>query len=177
MRGERFLLCFDVLGLKLDQLENDHLGGVAATGSQLVDAGVAAGAVLLSVAGLVLGADLAEELFHHRMLVVLGALLIVSLLLVGLLLALFSTILGHRNRHTSTMFYRLSEVRKGDKVSFVKQDGTKLDYKVKEVRFCSPKKLVNNIVSGASDSEQLTLVSCATELGKGFRRLVICVPA
>ena len=73
-----------------------------------------------------------------------------------------STILGHRNRH---------------KVSFVKQDGTKLDYKVKEVRFCSPKKLVNNIVSGASDSEQLTLVSCATELGKGFRRLVICVPA
>jgi LPXTG-site transpeptidase (sortase) family protein len=88
-----------------------------------------------------------------------------------------STILGHRNRHTSTMFYRLSEVRKGDKVSFVKQDGTKLDYKVKEVRFCSPKKLVDNIVSGASDSEQLTLVSCATELGKGYRRLVICVPA
>lgn len=88
-----------------------------------------------------------------------------------------STILGHRNRHTSTMFYRLWEVKKGDKVVFEKADGTRLTYKVKEVRFVSPKKLFDNIVAEASSKEQLTLVSCATELGKGFRRLVICVPA
>ena len=87
-----------------------------------------------------------------------------------------STILGHRNQHTSTMFYRLKEVKKGDKVVFVRSDGKQLTYKVKEVKFVSPDKLLDNIVADASAEEQLTLVTCATERGKGYRRLVICVP-
>ena len=73
---------------KLHQLQNNHLGSVAATGSELVDAGVTAGAILLRVASLVLRADLAEELLHHRMLVILGALLELLLVLVVLLLLL-----------------------------------------------------------------------------------------
>lgn len=88
-----------------------------------------------------------------------------------------STILGHRNQHTSTMFYRLKEVKKGDTVQFVKSDGTELNYKVKDVRIVSPQNLMKNIVSSASSNPQLTLVTCATEHGKGYRRLVICVPA
>ena len=87
-----------------------------------------------------------------------------------------STILGHRNQHTSTMFYRLKEVKKGDTVVFVTAAGKKLTYTVKEVKFVSPDKLLDNIVSDASSTEQLTLVTCATERGKGYRRLVICVP-
>lgn len=87
-----------------------------------------------------------------------------------------STILGHRNQHTSTMFYRLKEVKKGDSVQFVKADGTELNYIVKEVKIVSPKDLMKNIVSSASSSQQLTLVTCATEHGKGYRRLVICKP-
>ena len=87
-----------------------------------------------------------------------------------------STILGHRNQHTSTMFYRLKEVKKGDTVRFLLPSGKELVYKVKEVKFVGPNDLLDNIVAGASSSERLTLVTCATERGKGYRRLVICVP-
>ncbi|SCW51262.1 LPXTG-site transpeptidase (sortase) family protein [Ruminococcaceae bacterium YRB3002] len=87
-----------------------------------------------------------------------------------------STILGHRNQHTSTMFYRLKEVKKNDTVRFLLPSGRELVYKVKEVKFVSPEHLVENIVGDASSSERLTLVTCATERGKGYRRLVICVP-
>ena len=87
-----------------------------------------------------------------------------------------STILGHRNQHTSTMFYRLKEVKKGDTVVFVTSAGRELRYTVREVKFVSPNQLLENIVADASADEQLTLVTCATERGKGYRRLVICVP-
>ena len=65
-----------------DDLDHAHLGSVAATGSELVNAGVATGALLFLVALFELGAIFAEELLHHGILDVLGALLPVGLVLV-----------------------------------------------------------------------------------------------
>ena len=78
-----------------------------------------------------------------------------------------------KDLYDESLFYN----KKGDTVQFVKSDGTELNYKVKDVRIVSPKNLMKNIVSSASSNPQLTLVTCATEHGKGYRRLVICVPA
>ena len=63
----------------LHQLDDNHLGAIAAAGTQLVDAGIAAGAALFLVAGTILGAQLTEKLFDHGMLVILGALLEIAL--------------------------------------------------------------------------------------------------
>ena len=87
-----------------------------------------------------------------------------------------STIFGHRNQHTSTMFYRLKEVEPGDTVRLVLVSGEELKYRVREVKFVSPDHIVENIVSSASSSPRLTLITCATERGEGHRRLVICDP-
>ena len=88
-----------------------------------------------------------------------------------------STILGHRNRHTSTMFYRLKEVEVGDVVRFIKTDGTELVFTVDEVRIVGPDELLDNIDGDITDTIQLTLVTCANGengYGSGYRRLVIC---
>lgn len=88
-----------------------------------------------------------------------------------------STILGHRNQHTSTMFYRLKEVEVGDVVRFTKTDGTELLFTVDEVRIVSPDELLASIDGGITDTKQLTLVTCANGengYGDGYRRLVIC---
>jgi len=87
-----------------------------------------------------------------------------------------TSILGHRNQHTSTMFYRLKEVKAGDTVKLLLASGEELQYRVREVRFVSPEQLYDSIISSASSTPQLTLVTCATERGQGHRRLVICTP-
>lgn len=84
------------------------------------------------------------------------------------------TILGHRNRHTSTMFYRLAEVKKDDLVNIKSVDGNNYEYVVTDVKIVSPSKLLNQIVAEASTDRRLTLITCATEYGEGYRRLVIC---
>ena len=71
--------------VSLHQFDNHHFGSVAAAGAQLIDAGIAAGAALFRVAGAVLGAVFTEQLFHHGMLVVLGAFLVFLLALVVVL--------------------------------------------------------------------------------------------
>ena len=85
-----------------------------------------------------------------------------------------ATILGHRNQHTNTMFYRLKEVTEGDTVRFITYYGRELDFTVREIRIVSPNHVMENIVADASSEQQLTLVTCATEYGKGYRKLVIC---
>ena len=63
----------------LDQLQDNHLGRVAATGADLDDAGIAAANALFSLASLVLGADFTHELLNHRIVYFLGALAIFAL--------------------------------------------------------------------------------------------------
>lgn len=84
------------------------------------------------------------------------------------------SILGHRNRHTSTMFYQLYKVKKGDVVTITTISGEVYTYIVKDVKIVSPDKLIKNIVGTSSKDKQLTLITCATEHGKGYRRLVVC---
>lgn len=87
-----------------------------------------------------------------------------------------TSILGHRNQHTSTMFWRLKEVTAGDIVRILLPSGNELSYRVRQVKFVGPSSLIENIEASASSSPQLTLVTCATERGQGHRRLVICDP-
>ena len=88
-----------------------------------------------------------------------------------------STILGHRNQHTGTMFYRLKEVKAGDRVDFITADGHELLFTVDEVKIVNSKELLDHITGDITDSIQLTLVTCANGeqgYGEGARRLVIC---
>lgn len=88
-----------------------------------------------------------------------------------------STILGHRNQHTNTMFYRLKEVEVGDIVYFTGVDGHELMFTVDEVKIVSSTELMDYITGGITDTIQLTLVTCANGergYGEGYRRLVIC---
>ena len=88
-----------------------------------------------------------------------------------------STILGHRNQHTNTMFYRLKEVEVGDVVYFVTVDGHELMFTVDEVKIVNSESLMQYITGDITDKIQLTLVTCANGehgYGEGARRLVIC---
>ncbi|MBO4459947.1 MAG: sortase [Clostridiales bacterium] len=88
-----------------------------------------------------------------------------------------STILGHRNRHTNTMFYRLKEVKEGDGVVFISAEGHELLFTVDKVKIVNAKDLMDYIEGDITDSVQLTLVTCANGeqgYGEGARRLVIC---
>ena len=76
VNGPIIFICQLTLSNKLD---NCHFGSVAATGSQLVDAGVAA------LASIVLGRDFAEQLLNHGVGSLLGALGILALALLVLL--------------------------------------------------------------------------------------------
>ena len=87
-----------------------------------------------------------------------------------------TSILGQRNQHTSTMFWRLKGVTAGDIVRILLPSGNELSYRVRQVKFVGPSSLIENIEASASSSPQLTLVTCATERGQGHRRLVICDP-
>lgn len=88
-----------------------------------------------------------------------------------------STILGHRNQHTSTMFYRLKEVKEGDRVYFINAEGHELLFTVDKVKIVNSKDLMDYITGDITDTIQLTLVTCANGehgYGEGARRLVIC---
>ncbi|MCR4688902.1 MAG: sortase [Saccharofermentans sp.] len=88
-----------------------------------------------------------------------------------------STILGHRNQHTNTMFYRLKEVETGDTVYFTGTDGHELLFIVDEIKIVSSEELMQYINGDITDTVQLTLVTCANGergYGEGYRRLVIC---
>ena len=69
----------------LQHFDDDHFGGVSATGPKLIHLGVAAHAALFLVAGTVLGAILTAELLNHGMVVGLGALFVFLLGLVVIL--------------------------------------------------------------------------------------------
>lgn len=88
-----------------------------------------------------------------------------------------SAILGHRNQHTNTMFYRLKEVKEGDRVEFINAEGHELLFTVDEVKIVNSKDLMDHITGDITDKVQLTLVTCANGeqgYGEGARRLVIC---
>lgn len=83
-------------------------------------------------------------------------------------------ILGHRNRHISTIFYRLQSIKIGTEVIIVTTDGTEHRYFVVNTKNVSPDKLSGYLNDNSDSEEQLTLVTCASELGKGWRFLAIC---
>lgn len=86
------------------------------------------------------------------------------------------TILGHRNRHISTIFYRLQKIEANAVVRVTLADGSQRVYEVTDRVNVPPKDLPKKLSAESADSEQLTLVTCATELGKGWRFLAICSP-
>ena len=85
------------------------------------------------------------------------------------------TILGHNYRDGS-MFHRLDEVQIGDTVEFTAADGTYMTFHVVENKIVSADEILGYALGSASDSAQLTLVTCTYENGEwyGLRRIVIC---
>ncbi len=87
------------------------------------------------------------------------------------------TILGHRNRHISTIFCRLQEIGIGASVFFTLPTGEILRYKVYNTANAAPQEIEALICRRASKERQLTIITCATELGAGYRFLAICRPS
>ena len=83
-------------------------------------------------------------------------------------------IIGHRNRHTSTCFYRLQELVAGEQVVLMLKDGTERIYEVYETVTCPPSHIPGYLEQGTGES--LTLITCATEYGKGWRFIAVCHP-
>ena len=84
------------------------------------------------------------------------------------------TILGHRNRHISTIFCHLQEIETGAKVYFTLPSGEKLEYEVSRTLNVAPKDIERLIEKSASKESQLTIITCATELGAGYRFAAVC---
>ena len=85
------------------------------------------------------------------------------------------TILGHNYRDGS-MFHKLDQVQIGDTVEFTAADGTYMTFHVVENKIVSADEILGYALGSASDSAQLTLVTCTYENGEwyGLRRIVIC---
>ena len=85
------------------------------------------------------------------------------------------TILGHNYRDGS-MFHKLDQVAIGDTVEFTASDGTYMTFHVVENKVVSADEILSYALGSASDSVQLTLVTCTYENGEwyGLRRIVIC---
>ena len=85
-----------------------------------------------------------------------------------------ATILGH-NYKDGSMFHKLGQLKKGDKVVFTSKDGKEKVFYVEESKIIKAADLIKYIVGDITDKRQLTLVTCTYEKGnKGWRRVVIC---
>ncbi|MCR4688567.1 MAG: sortase [Saccharofermentans sp.] len=85
-----------------------------------------------------------------------------------------STILGHRNRHLNTIFCRLQEIEVGAQVHFTRVSGEVLDFEVTDTLNAAPCDIEGLIAASASKMPRLTIVTCATELGAGYRFVAVC---
>ncbi|MBR5182741.1 MAG: sortase [Clostridiales bacterium] len=87
-----------------------------------------------------------------------------------------SAILGH-NMQNTTLFSKLKKANKGDNVKFIKLDGTVLNYRIDDIKIVYKNELYQYVIKSASETQQLTLVTCANDdYGHGYRRVVICHP-
>lgn len=85
-----------------------------------------------------------------------------------------ATILGHNYRDGS-MFHKLGQLKKGDKVVFTGKDGKEKVFYVEESKIVKAADLMKYTTGDITDKRQLTLVTCTYEYGrKGWRRVVIC---
>jgi LPXTG-site transpeptidase (sortase) family protein len=82
-------------------------------------------------------------------------------------------IMGHRNRHISTIFCRLQYIKTGASVYVTTKDNRRLEYKVKETVSVPPEKVADYIVTD-NERARLTLCTCISEKGKGWRFMAIC---
>ena len=83
-------------------------------------------------------------------------------------------IIGHRNRHISTIFCNLSKIKCGAQALLKLKNGRTLIYEVKSTDNCSPE-ATTDYLNDTEDS-RLTLITCATEYGSGWRFVVVCYP-
>jgi LPXTG-site transpeptidase (sortase) family protein len=86
-----------------------------------------------------------------------------------------AAILGHNMKNT-TLFSKLYKLKVGDNVRFIKLNGHYQDYRIDKIEIVYKTKLGNYVDGEASDTPQLTLVTCANDTGEGNRRVIICHP-
>lgn len=83
-------------------------------------------------------------------------------------------IMGHRNRHLSTIFCRLQYVKEGAKVYVTTKDSKVIEYEVSKTVAVPPDKVSDYMLDPADGSSRLTLCTCITERGKGWRFIAVC---
>ncbi|MBP5655577.1 MAG: sortase [Clostridiales bacterium] len=83
-------------------------------------------------------------------------------------------IMGHRNRHLSTIFCRLQYVNVGDQVEVTTRDGGTVEYKVAKTAAVPPDKVEEYITGSGDGQPKLTLCTCLTERGRGWRFIAVC---
>ena len=83
-------------------------------------------------------------------------------------------IMGHRNRHLSTIFCRLQYVKVGDQVLVTTKNESEIEYKVTKIEAVPPDKIVDYMALRENDPGMLTLCTCLTERGKGWRFIAQC---
>ena len=86
-----------------------------------------------------------------------------------------AAILGHNMKNT-TLFSKLYKLENGDNVRFIKLNGQYQDYKIDKIEIVYKTKLGKYVDGDASDTPQLTLITCANDTGYGNRRVIICHP-
>lgn len=86
-----------------------------------------------------------------------------------------AAILGH-NMKNSTLFSKLYKCEVGDPVKFIRLDGTVLEFRIDKIEIVYKTKLLKYVEAEASETPQLTLVTCANDTGQGNRRVLICHP-
>ena len=83
-------------------------------------------------------------------------------------------IMGHRNRHLSTIFCRLQYVKIGDRVLVSTKDERNIEYKVSKTFAVPPDRITEYMNSPKNAPGTLTLCTCLTERGKGWRFVAQC---
>ena len=81
-----------------------------------------------------------------------------------------AAILGHNMKNT-TLFSKLYKLENGDNVRFIKLNGQYQDYKIDKIEIVYKTKLGKYVDGDASDTPQLTLITCANDTGKDFNGL------
>ena len=83
-------------------------------------------------------------------------------------------IMGHRNRHISTIFCRLQYIEKGAKVYVATKEDPKIEYTVVDKVCVPPEKVSAYISADEMSAPKLSLCTCISEKGKGWRFIAIC---
>lgn len=83
-------------------------------------------------------------------------------------------LMGHRNRHLSTIFCRLQYVKEGASVIVKTKDSKVIEYKVSKTVAVPPDKVSDYMLDPDDGTSRLTLCTCITERGKGWRFIAVC---